>query len=94
MPQKDSVDALQWVIEGEYSAISEGQMETTVLTRSQSPMEYDNCLGASRYRICHETRKTHLGFTSCLEALKFHHAITALKVCDTEKVVLPKPERA
>ena len=34
MPQKDSVDALQWVIEGEYLAISDGQMETTVLTKS------------------------------------------------------------
>ena len=90
MPQKDSVDALQWVIEGEYLAISEGQMETTVLTKAQ----YDNCLGSPRYRICHETMETHLGFSSCLATLKFHHAITALKICDTEKVVLPNPERA
>ena len=42
MPQKDPVDALQWVIEGEYIAISEGQMESTILTRFQ----YDNCLGS------------------------------------------------
>ena len=90
MPQKDSVDALQWVIEGEYLAISEGQMETTVLTRSQ----YDNCLGSPRYRNCHEAMETHLGFSSCLATLKFHLAITALKVCDTEKVVLPNPEQA
>ena len=90
MPQKDSVDALRYVIEGEYLAISEGQMETTVLTKAQ----YDNCLGSPRYRICHETRETHLGFSSCLATLKFHHTISALKVCDTEKVVLPNPERA
>ena len=90
MPQKDSVDALQWVIEGEYLAISEGQMETTVLTKAQ----YDNCLGSPRYRICHETMETHLGFSSCLASLKFDDAITALKICDTEKVVLPNPERA
>ena len=90
MPQKDFVDALQWVIEGEYLAISEGRMKTTVLTRSQ----YDNCLGSPRYRICHETMETHLGFSSCLATLKFHHPITALRVCDTEKVVLPNPERA
>ena len=90
MPQKDSVDALQWVIEGEYLAISGGQMETTVLTRSQ----YDNCLGSLRYRICHERRETHLGFSSCLATLKFHHALTALNICDIEKVVLPIPERA
>ena len=38
--------------------------------------------------------ETHLGFSSCLATLKFHHAITALKVCDTEKVVLHNPERA
>ena len=56
MPQKDSVDALRYVIEGEYLAISEGQMETTVLTKAQ----YDNCLGKPRYRICHETMETHL----------------------------------
>ena len=90
MPQKDSVDALRYVIEGEYLAISEGQMETTVLTKAQ----YDNCLGSPRYRICHETMETHLGFSSCLATLKFHHTISALKVCDTEKVVLPNPERA
>ena len=38
--------------------------------------------------------ETHLGFSSCLATLKFHHTISALKVCDTEKVVLPNPERA
>ena len=90
MFQKNSVDPLQWVIEGEYLAISEGQMETTVLTRAQ----YDNCLGSPRYQICHETMETHFEFSLCLATLKFHHAITALKVCDTEKVVLPNPERA
>ena len=30
----------------------------------------------------------------CLATLKFHHAITVLKVCDREKVVLPSPEHA
>ena len=83
MPQKDSVDALRYVIEGEYLAISEGQMETTVLTKAQ----YDNCLGSPRYRICHETIDTHLGFSSCLATLKFHHSISALKVCDREGCV-------
>ena len=67
MLQMDSVDALRYVIEGEYLAISEGQMETTVLTKAQ----YDNCLGSPRYRICHETMETHLGFSSCLATLNF-----------------------
>ena len=35
MPHKDFIDTLQWVIEGEHLAISEGQMETTVLTKAQ-----------------------------------------------------------
>ena len=90
MPQKDSVGALQLVIEGEYLATSEGRMETLVLTRSQ----YNNCLGSPRYRNCHERIKTHLEFSSCLATLKFHRDITALKVRDTEKVVLSNPERS
>ena len=69
---------------------TEDEQTTTVLTKAQ----YDNCLGSPRYRICHETMETHLGFSSCLATLKFHHTISALKVCDTEKVVLPNPERA
>ena len=41
MLQKDSLDALQWVIEGEYLAISEGQMKTTVLTRPSTTTALD-----------------------------------------------------
>ena len=89
MPQKDSIESLQWAIEGEYLAISEGQMETTVLTRSQYDnclrSQYDNCLRSPQYRICHETMETHLGFSLCLATLKFYHAITAIKVCDTKR---------
>ena len=57
-------------------------MEVTVLTRSQ----YGNCLGLPRNRISPETMENHLGFSSCLATLKFHHSITSLKLCDTEKV--------
>ena len=64
--------------------------EGSVVTRVQ----YDNCLGSPRYLICHETMETHLDFSSCLETLNFHHAVTTLKVGDTEKVVFPNPERA
>ena len=38
--------------------------------------------------------KTHLGFSSCPATLKFHRAITQLKTCDTENVLLPITERA
>ena len=55
MPQQDPKEALQWIIEGPYLAISQDSMETT-LTQQQLA----NCLGSSTYRICHETMETHL----------------------------------
>ena len=78
IPQKDSIDALQRVTEGEYLAISESQIETTVLTKAQ----YDNCIGLARYHICHKAMETQLRSSLCPATLRFHHAITALKVCD------------
>ena len=41
MPQKGQEEALQWLTEGKYLAISEDSMETTVMTTEQS----GNCLG-------------------------------------------------
>ena len=61
MPQQDPKEALQWIIEGPYLAISQDSMETTTLTQ-----QLDNCLGSSTYRICHETMETHLAQSSCL----------------------------
>ena len=43
MPQGDPTEAIKWVTEGSYLAISEDSMETTVLTEKQ----YANCLGSS-----------------------------------------------
>ena len=57
MPQGDPTEAIKWVTEGSYLAISEDSMETTVLTEDQ----YANCLRSSTYRICHQTMETHLG---------------------------------
>ena len=65
MPQADPTEAIKWVTEGSYLAISEDSMETTVLTEEQ----YANCLGSSTYRICHQTMETHLGQSSCLATL-------------------------
>ena len=90
MPQEDPKEALQWVVEGEYLAISEDSMETTTLTEA----EYQNCLGSSRYRIRHTTMETHLSQSSCLATLYFHSVLTALSVCDTKKIMLPTPEKA
>ena len=90
MPQQQTSDALQWVTEGQFLAISEDSMETTVLSKDQ----FNNCLGSSRYKICHETLETHLGQSSCLATLYFHTTITAFTVCDTEVITLPTPEKA
>ena len=90
MPQVDPTEAMKWVTEGPYLDISEDSMETTVLTEEQ----YANCLGTSTYRICHQTMKTHLGQSSCLATLYFHSPMTALTVCETEKLHLPTPEKA
>ena len=73
-----------------YLAISVDSMETTVLTEQQ----YSNCIRSSRYQICHESMETHLGKSSFLATLYFHSSITALTVCDTEKIILPTPEKA
>ena len=43
MPQPDPSEALEWVIEGSYLAISQDSMETTTLTQTQ----LDNCIGSS-----------------------------------------------
>ena len=90
MPQVDPTEAIKWVTEGPYLAISEDSMETTVLTEDQCV----NCLGTSTYRICHQTMETHLGQSSCLATLYFHSTMTALTVCETEKLLLPTPEKA
>ena len=90
MPQPDPKDASQWSIEGQYLAVSEDSMESTILTKEQ----FDNCLGSSTYRICHQTMETHLSQTSCLATLFFHSAVTALTLCETGKVILPSPEKA
>ena len=90
MPQHDPKEALQWIIECPYLAISQDSMETATLTQQQ----LDNCLGSSTYRICLETMETHLAQSSCLATLCFHTTVVALSVCQTEKVLLPTPETA
>ena len=90
MPQQDPKEALQWIIEGPYLAISQDSMETTTLTQQQ----LDNCLGSSTYRICQETMETHLAQSFCLATLCFHKPVIALSLCQTEKVLLPTPETA
>ena len=90
MPQLDTSDALQWVAESPYLAISEDSTESTTLTEEQ----FNNCLGSSNYRICTQIMATQLAQSSCLVTLYFHNPLTVLTDCDTEKVMLPTPEQA
>ena len=90
MPQPEQKDAIKWKTDGDYFAISENGMETSVLTREQ----YEMCLGSSTYRICHQTMETQLGRSSCLANLFWPNPVATLTVCETEKVILPTPEKA
>ena len=90
MPQPGQKDAIRWKTEGDYFAVSENGMETSVLTREQ----YEKCLGSLRYRICHQTMQTQMSRSSCLSNLFWPNPVAALTVCETEKVILPTPERA
>ena len=90
MPQPDPSEAIQWITEGPYLAVSQDTIETTVLSERQ----FSNCLGSAQYRIFHETMETHLGQSSCLATLYLSNTLPAVQVCDTEKVVLPTPEKA
>ena len=84
------MNAISWKTEGDYFAVSENGMETSVLTREQNEM----CLGSSTFRICHQTMETQLGRSSCLANPFWPNPVATLTVCETEKVILPTPEKA
>ena len=65
MAQLDTSDALQWLTEGPYLAISEDSMESTTLTEEQ----FNNCLGSSKCQICTQTMATQLAQPLCLATL-------------------------
>ena len=91
MPYPDDPQlALKWDIEAPFLAISEDQMESSVL----SAAHFDQCLGSSKYRICSETFPTELGHSSCIATLFFDSSVDALSVCDTSLVSLPSTEQA
>ena len=90
MPQDEAGTALQWKLEAPYLAVSEDMSETAHLTEHQ----LSNCIGSSRYQICHESMATERSHTSCLAALFFGTAMDAVRVCETENVYLPAVEKA
>ena len=55
MPQKGQEEALQWLTERKYLAVP----------------EHFNCLGSSRYGICHQTIETNFAQSSSLDTLFF-----------------------
>ena len=90
MLQPDDVDAIQWEIEAEYLAVSEDGRETALITRRHM----ENCIGSSKYSICHEGLATEGVQSSCLSLLFFGNLIQAMKVCDMKPVTLPTKEQA
>ena len=91
MPYPDDPQlALKWDIEAPFLAISEDQMESSVLSEAQ----FNQCLGSSKYRICSETFPTEMGHSSCIATLFFDSSVDALSVCDTSLVSLPSTEQA
>ena len=68
--------ALKWGIEAPFLAISEDQVESSVLSKAQ----FDQCLGSSKYRICSETFPTEMGHSSCIATLFFDSSVDTLSV--------------
>ena len=80
MPYPDDPQlAITWKLEAPYLALSEDQMESSVLSKDQ----FEQCLGSSKYRICSETFPTELGHSSCIATLFFDTPLEALSVCET-----------
>ena len=61
-----------------------------MLTREQNEM----CLGSSTFRICHQTMETQLGRSSSLANPFWPNPVATLTVCETDKVIIPTPEKA
>ena len=90
MPQPEPQMAIKWSIEAPYLAISEDQMESIPLSADQ----FEQCLGSSRYRICHQAIATQPSHGSCLATLFFKTTIEAIRECETEVIFLPNQVQA
>ena len=90
MPQTEPRMAIKWVIEDAYLAISEDQMESMTI----SQVQYDSCLGSSRYKICHEPLASQANDPSCLATLFLSSSLKVAETCDTEVIYLPTQVQA
>ena len=90
MPQDEPRMSIKWVIEDPYLAISEDQMESMTL----SQVQFDSCLGSSRYRICQEPLASQANHPSCLATLFLSSPLKAAETCDTEVHYLPTQVQA
>ena len=90
MPQPELQMAIKWSIEPPYLAISEDQMQSIPLSAGQ----FEQCLGLSRYRICHQAVATQPSHGSCLATLFFKTTIEAIRECETAVIFLPNPVQA
>ena len=85
----DPQTAVIWNIEAPYLDLSENKLESSVL----SEVQFEHCLGSSKYRICSEAFPTQMGHPSCIATLYFFSPIDALAVCETT-ITLPSIKQA
>ena len=91
MPYPNDPQAvLIWDIEPPYLATSEDQMEPSVL----SSLQFEHCLGLSKYRICSGSYPPEMGHPSCIALLFSDSLVDALSVSDTSLVSLLTTEQA
>ena len=79
-----------WNVEAPYLAISEDQLEQSVL----SSVQFEHCFGSSKYRHCSETFSTDMRLSSCVVTLFVDFFFDALSVCDIFLVSLTTTEQA
>ena len=88
MPHAGLSVALMWVTEGPYLAISEGSMESAILSREK----FDKRLGSIQNMSRKSGNTIRIIILPC--HLYFHNTLTVLAVCDTEGYLLPSTEKA
>ena len=91
MPQHDSPGtAIMWDLSAPYLAVSDDGRQTATLSSTQ----LTQCIGSSRYSICHAGLATAERDSSCLSLLFFENLLNAMKFCTVKPLILPPKARA
>ena len=79
-----------WDLSAPFLAVSDDGRQTATVSSSQLPQ----CIGSSRYSICHEGLATAEPDSSCLSMLFFENLLHAMNSCSVKPHVLPIKARA